>query len=194
VGVQRGADRRRGLEAVPYNVKIRSVRSRSGGALHLLVTFERSRGSTPPGASLTRDRPGNGSRDQLGHLEVELAYTKEACRRPSRSSRRATKSCRPPRRATDVERGAPEYERRLQSGNEELYTVNAEYQSKITELTELANDMITSCRAPKSGRIFLDAQLRIASSRRASRELQPGPRTTSAGPSTPSRIPSITPN
>ena len=49
----------------------------------------------------------------------------------------------------------------LQSVNEELYTVNAEYQRKITELTELTNDMDNLLASTEIGTIFLDGQLRI---------------------------------
>jgi two-component system CheB/CheR fusion protein len=49
----------------------------------------------------------------------------------------------------------------LNSVNEELNTVNAEYQSKITELSELNNDMDNLFRSTEIGTIFLDRELRI---------------------------------
>src|SRR6185503_13333705 len=49
----------------------------------------------------------------------------------------------------------------LQSVNEELYTVNAEYQRKIAELTELTNDMDNLLSSTEVGTIFLDRELRI---------------------------------
>src|SRR3569623_915907 len=49
----------------------------------------------------------------------------------------------------------------LQSVHEELYTVNAEYQRKIGELTELANDMDNLLASTEVGTIFLDRQLKI---------------------------------
>jgi two-component system CheB/CheR fusion protein len=49
----------------------------------------------------------------------------------------------------------------LHSVNEELYTVNAEYQSKITELTELSNDIENLLQSTQIGVIFLDHDLRI---------------------------------
>ncbi|MEO8699354.1 MAG: PAS domain-containing protein, partial [Kofleriaceae bacterium] len=48
-----------------------------------------------------------------------------------------------------------------QSVNEELYTVNAEYQSKIAELTQLTNDMDNLLASTEVGTIFLDGQLCI---------------------------------
>jgi two-component system CheB/CheR fusion protein len=45
--------------------------------------------------------------------------------------------------------------------NEELYTVNAEYQRKITELTELTNDMDNLLSSTDVGTIFLDNELKI---------------------------------
>ncbi len=44
----------------------------------------------------------------------------------------------------------------LQSVNEELYTVNAEYQQKITQLTQLTNDMDNLLESTEIGTIFLD--------------------------------------
>ena len=49
----------------------------------------------------------------------------------------------------------------LQSVNEELYTVNAEYQRKISELTEVTNDLDNLLASTDIGTIFLDAELRI---------------------------------
>ena len=49
----------------------------------------------------------------------------------------------------------------LQSVNQELYTVNAEYQRKITELTELNNDIDNLLRSTDVGTLFLDGDLRI---------------------------------
>src|SRR6185295_12442229 len=49
----------------------------------------------------------------------------------------------------------------LQSVNEELYTVNTEYQRKISELTELANDMDNLLSSTDIGTIFLDGELKI---------------------------------
>lgn len=49
----------------------------------------------------------------------------------------------------------------LQSVNEELYTVNAEHQSKITELTQLNNDIDNLLRSTDIGVVFLDSHLNI---------------------------------
>lgn len=49
----------------------------------------------------------------------------------------------------------------LQSVNEELYTVNSEYQEKITELTEVNQDLDSVFNATDIGIIFLDDQLSI---------------------------------
>jgi two-component system CheB/CheR fusion protein len=49
----------------------------------------------------------------------------------------------------------------LHSVNEELYTVNAEHQRKITELTEMTDDMDNLLRSTEIGTIFLDRALRI---------------------------------
>ncbi len=49
----------------------------------------------------------------------------------------------------------------LQSVNEELYTVNAEYQEKITELTELNNDMENLIDSIEIATLFIDENLDI---------------------------------
>lgn len=49
----------------------------------------------------------------------------------------------------------------LQSTNEELYTVNTEHQQKITELTELNNDVYNLLSASHIGKLLLDENLEI---------------------------------
>jgi len=49
----------------------------------------------------------------------------------------------------------------LQSVNEELYTVNSEYQEKISELTELNDDLDSVINATNIGIVFLDSKLAI---------------------------------
>ncbi|MEK9711449.1 MAG: chemotaxis protein CheB [Thalassolituus sp.] len=49
----------------------------------------------------------------------------------------------------------------LQSVNEELYTVNSEYQEKISELTELNDDLDSVINATNIGIVFLDKTLAI---------------------------------
>jgi len=49
----------------------------------------------------------------------------------------------------------------LQSVNEELFTVNAEYQKKITELTEITNDLDNLLVATEIGTLFLDENLDV---------------------------------
>lgn len=49
----------------------------------------------------------------------------------------------------------------LHSVNEELYSVNAEYQAKITELTELTNDMDNLLTSTEVATLFLDSDLCI---------------------------------
>ena len=49
----------------------------------------------------------------------------------------------------------------LHSVNEELYTVNAEHQRKISELTELTDDMDNLLDSLKVDTVYLDSQLRV---------------------------------
>lgn len=49
----------------------------------------------------------------------------------------------------------------LQSVNEELYTVNSEFQGKITELTEVNNDLDNLLRNTRVATLFLDENLEV---------------------------------
>ena len=49
----------------------------------------------------------------------------------------------------------------LHSVNEELHTVNIEYQSKISELTQLTNDVDNLLQSTEIGVVFLDRELKI---------------------------------
>ncbi|MCH3942157.1 MAG: chemotaxis protein CheB [Atopobiaceae bacterium] len=49
----------------------------------------------------------------------------------------------------------------LQSVNEELYTVNSEYQEKLTEITELNDDVSNFMSSTMVGIVFLDSQFQI---------------------------------
>jgi two-component system CheB/CheR fusion protein len=146
-----------------FNIGWRRVAPRNTEVPHVLITFEpvegteRSLVATPTEIDL-----GQLSRDQLGTLQTELDYTKENLQsaieqletgnEELQASNEELMSSNEELQSTNEE---------LQSVNEELYTVNAEYQSKITELTELTNDMDNLLASTEIATIFLDEKLRI---------------------------------
>jgi len=102
------------------------------------------------------------SQDQLGSLEAELRRTKEnlqATIEELETSNEELQAANEELLASNEELQSTNEE--LQSVNEELYTVNAEYQKKITELTELTNDMDNLLASIQVGTIFLDRELCI---------------------------------
>ncbi len=146
-----------------YDVKVRPLRSRNHGVPHFLVSFESSaRDGNPPANSETVVDVAEVSRDQLGALEAELKYTKENLQTVTEeleSSNEELQAANEELLASNEELQSTNEE--LQSVNEELYSVNAEYQRKISDLTELANDMENLLASTDIGTVFLDRQLRI---------------------------------
>jgi two-component system, chemotaxis family, CheB/CheR fusion protein len=145
-----------------YEVTVRPVRGR-GGPGYVLVSFA----APGPGAVAAREAEteievGDVSREQIGALEVELSATKEnlqAAIEELEASNEELQAANEELLASNEELQSTNEE--LQSVNEELYTVNAEYQRKLTELTELTNDMDNLLASTDVGAIFLDAELRI---------------------------------
>ncbi len=102
------------------------------------------------------------SQDRMNDLEVELRYTKESLQTTVEELETSNEELQ----ATNEELVASNEElqstnEELHSVNEELYTVNAEYQDKISELTELTNDMESLLESTEIGTIFLDKKLAI---------------------------------
>ena len=147
-----------------YKVTIRRVRSRTGGAPHLLISFEEAEGQRPPppAQAETEIDLNQIPREQLRALETELSHTKEnlqAAIEELETSNEELQASNEELQSSNEELQSTNEE--LQSVNEELYTVNAEYQRKIGELTELANDMDNLLASTEVGAIFLDGQLKI---------------------------------
>ena len=146
-----------------YKVTIRRVRSRTGGAPHLLISFEEEGNrAAPPVQAETEIDLNQIPREQLRALENELSHTKEnlqAAIEELETSNEELQASNEELQASNEELQSTNEE--LQSVNEELYTVNAEYQRKIGELTELANDMDNLLASTEVGTIFLDRQLKI---------------------------------
>ncbi|HVZ88194.1 MAG TPA: chemotaxis protein CheB [Polyangia bacterium] len=153
----------RGVERA-FKLTIQRIGSRSGGAPHLLVSFEAAPEGTdaPSALSPAEVEADQVSRDQLRALELELSHTKESLQsaiEELETSNEELQASNEELQTSNEELQSTNEE--LQSVNEELYTVNAEYQRKIAELTEVTNDMDNLLASTEIGTIFLDGQLRI---------------------------------
>ena len=146
----------------PHRLLVRPVTAGTAGAQHVLITIDPLEGEGPQPESQSELDLSAVSRDQLGSLEAELRRTKESLQATIEELETANEELQ----ATNEELLASNEElqstnEELQSVNEELYTVNAEYQKKITELTELTNDMDNLLASIQVGTIFLDRNLCI---------------------------------
>jgi two-component system CheB/CheR fusion protein len=102
------------------------------------------------------------SREHVDSLETELRYTREnlqATIEELETSNEELQASNEELVASNEELQSTNEE--LHSVNEELYTVNAEYQKKISELTEMTDDMDNLLRSTEVGTIFLDENLCI---------------------------------
>jgi two-component system, chemotaxis family, CheB/CheR fusion protein len=147
-----------------YKVMIRRVGARNATTPNLLVSFEpvEQRERAGKEGETTEVDLDQVSRQQLGALEAELAYTKESLQsaiEELETSNEELQASNEELQTSNEELQSTNEE--LQSVNEELYTVNAEYQRKISELTELTNDMDNLLSSTDVGTIFLDNRLRI---------------------------------
>ncbi|HLM73660.1 MAG TPA: PAS domain-containing protein, partial [Polyangiaceae bacterium] len=100
--------------------------------------------------------------DELRSLEAELRRTKESLQatiEELETSNEELQAANEELLASNEELQSTNEE--LQSVNEELYTVNSEYQRKISELTQLTNDMDNLLASIEVGTVFLDEQLCI---------------------------------
>jgi two-component system CheB/CheR fusion protein len=151
------------LEDGSYKITVRRIQGKKSAAPHVLVAFEPMQGEVPrPRLAESEIDIRQVSREQLGALEVELSRTKEnlqAATEELESSNEELQAANEELLASNEELQSTNEE--LQSVNEELYSVNAEYQRKITDLTELANDMDNLLSSTDIGTIFLDRELRI---------------------------------
>ncbi len=147
-----------------YTVTVRSLKGKAQSTPHLLVSFTADRdlasGSPEP---LDVDVAELG-RERMTALEAELKFTKENLQSATEeieSSNEELQAANEELLASNEELQSTNEE--LQSVNEELYSVNAEYQRKISDLTQLANDMENLLASTDIGTVFLDGQLRIRS-------------------------------
>ena len=134
----------------------------SGSQLsHILVAFHELE-PTPPSLDNEAIDLGEVSRERIALLETELRHSKENLQATVEELETSNEELH----ATNEELVASNEElqstnEELHSVNEELYTVNAEYQRKITELTELTDDMENLFSSTDIGVLFLDRNLCI---------------------------------
>ncbi len=145
-----------------YQITVRPLRQTAPGVPHFLISFQVNELDGESATAPTEVDVGEVSREQLTLLEAELKYTKENLQSVTEeleSSNEELQAANEELLASNEELQSTNEE--LQSVNEELYSVNAEYQRKISDLTELANDMENLLASTDIGTVFLDAQLRI---------------------------------
>jgi len=150
------------VEDMQLSLSIKPVSIQSSGDTYFLISFEPlAKQATAAGEDESIDL-GQASREHLADVEEELRYTKENLQATIEELETTNEELQ----ATNEELVASNEElqstnEELHSVNEELYTVNAEHQRKITELTELTDDMDNLLRSTQIGTIFLDRALRI---------------------------------
>jgi two-component system CheB/CheR fusion protein len=144
------------------NLSVRPIVGKNVPVAHVLLTFEEEGAPSSLPVQPTEVGLRQVPSEELGALEAELRYTKESLQATIEELETSNEELQ----ATNEELVAANEElqstnEELQSVNEELYTVNAEYQKKISQLTELANDMDNLLSSTEVGTIFLDRELRI---------------------------------
>lgn len=142
-------------------ITVRPVSARPGRRFVLLQfqTRDRSAEVSAPMHELQVDQLSTG---EIEALQEELKHTRESLHATIQELQTANEEMQ----STNEELVAANEElqstnEELHSVNEELYTVNAEYQRKITELTDLNNDMDNLLSSTNVHTIFLDRELRI---------------------------------
>jgi two-component system CheB/CheR fusion protein len=127
---------------------------------YIIVVFELLSQATKDSEGIVNIKPDE--IEQLGELEYELQQTRQNLQMTIEE----LESTNEEQQATNEELLASNEElqstnEELQSVNEELYSVNTEYQAKVSELTELSNDIDNLLRSTDIGVIFLDRELKI---------------------------------
>jgi len=145
-----------------FRLTVKPIANRHSNLTHFYIALED--GGAAPQITRTPDEidAGEASREQLDSLESELRHTREnlqATIEELETSNEELQASNEELVASNEELQSTNEE--LHSVNEELYTVNAEYQKKISELTELTDDMDNLLRSTDIGTIFLDNNLCI---------------------------------
>lgn len=149
-------------EEIPLNIQI-SLLDEDAPIPHFLVNFEEAQISTVEENYQTENLDVEEvTRNRILDLEQEVRYTKENLQATIEELETSNEELQ----ATNEEMVASNEElqstnEELHSVNEELYTVNAEYQNKISELTELTDDMNNLLDSTEVHTLFLDNTLSI---------------------------------
>ena len=138
---------------------VQPILGSDGDLTHFMVTFERVDAAPSSSQELNIHEV---SSDRMMMLERELQVMRENLQ----STIEELETSNEELQATNEELVASNEElqstnEELHSVNEELYTVNGEYQNKITELTELTDDMNHLFENLDVGLLFLDSDLTI---------------------------------
>jgi len=134
---------------------------------YYLILFEeqgRGEGATPAPVSAEATAPPSAqdAREQIAHLEEELAATRRYLQtiiEELRSSNEEAQSSNEELQSANEELQTTKEE--LQSSNEELTTLNAEMQSRNLELGQLNNDLLNLLSSLNVPIVMLDLDLRI---------------------------------
>ncbi|HEY5949145.1 MAG TPA: chemotaxis protein CheB, partial [Kofleriaceae bacterium] len=133
------------------------------GAHNMLVTFRNAQEEAPRAAAAEVHQHvplSEASLERLTELESELQYTRETLQATIEELETSNEEMQ----ATNEELVASNEElqstnEELHSVNEELYTVNIEHQRKITQLSELTDDLNNLLHSIDVGVLFLDEHL-----------------------------------
>jgi len=144
-----------------YTVSVKIVKAEAGLATPALL-LQFGTGSTETRAERDNFDPGESTRERIEDLEQDLQFTRENLQATIEELETSNEELQ----ATNQELLAANEElqstnEELESVNEELYTVNSEYQGKITELSELNNDMDNMLRSSDTGILFLGEDLTV---------------------------------
>ncbi|MGE3776120.1 MAG: chemotaxis protein CheB, partial [Pirellulaceae bacterium] len=160
-----GVCSRSDAETREVRMSVRPLLNRTSELTHLLVLLEETPPvirSDVPGESPAGIELGEVNYARIESLESELRHSQESLHAAVEELETSNEELQ----ATNEELVASNEElqstnEELHSVNEELYTVNAEYQRKITELTELTDDMENLLVSTGVGVLFLDRDLGI---------------------------------
>ncbi len=147
-----------------FRIRIKHLPLKKGREPLIAVVIEETikQSLESAGSSVVSFNVGEEAEQRIQDLEQELQITKESLQATIEELETSNEELQ----ATNEELLASNEElqstnEELQSVNEELYTVNSEYQNKITELTELNNDLDNLLSSTQIGTLFLDEDLTI---------------------------------
>lgn len=148
-------------QACTFRVSIKPVRNRRNRRTDFLISFIDSMVELTAEKATVMDAD-SAHVERVITLEEELRETRESLH----ASIQELKSANEEMQSTNEELIASNEElqstnEELHSVNEELYTVNSEHQRKITELTELTDDMENLLDSIRVDTIFLDKHLKL---------------------------------